>query len=124
MSAINPTKLQYALATLRGTLIKFAMYSSFFLVLGSLALDRCIRIGPLESFRLGSVEIPKFSGAYATNLSVAILCGVAVLVIVAGLVYRYLYFRAFLARMRSQGQTDLNSDGEIDVYTDRFLDDF
>lgn len=113
----------FALATLRATLRWFLAYAGIFIVWGVIAVDRVIRLGPMERFRLGDVEAPKLMGGHASNLAVAIFCGVAIVTIAVGLAIRYFHSRAFLARARSKGVTDLNGDGKVDVYTDRFLDD-
>lgn len=123
MKGDRPAVGSLALATLRATVAWFFLYSFFFIVWGTIAVGRIIQFGAMEPFRLGSVEVPKLMGAHASNLSVAIFCGAAIATIAGGLLYRYLYFRSFLAKLRSKGVTDLNKDGKVDVYTDSFLDD-
>lgn len=123
METSRPTRGRFALATLRATLAYFLAYSGIFIAWGVIAVDRAIRLGPMERFRLGDVEVPKLMGGHASNLVVAIFCGVAIATIAVGLAIRYAHSRTFLAKARSKGVTDLNGDGKVDVYTDRFLDD-
>lgn len=123
MQASHPSRGNFALATLRATLGWFLAYSGIFIVWGVIAVDRAIRLGPMERFRLGEVEVPKLMGGHASNLSVAIFCVVAIATIAASLAIRYFHYRSFLAKARSKGVTDLNGDGKVDVYTDNFLDD-
>ncbi|MGQ0801260.1 MAG: hypothetical protein ACT4NL_14275 [Pseudomarimonas sp.] len=123
MSPSPPSAFILAFATLRAALLHFFAFSSIFIIFGTIALTRAIQFGWLESFRLGSVEVPKFMGANATNVSVVVFCAVGILAIAAGYVVRYFYYRAFLAKLRARGVTDINNDGKTDVFTDRFLDD-
>jgi hypothetical protein len=97
--------------------------TSLFWIFGVIALDRAIKLGPMEVFRIGSVPIPKWEGAGFTNLDVLIFCGVAIVALAVALVVRYLHHRGKLRALRSRGITDFNQDGRRDVFTDRFLDD-
>ena len=112
-----------ALATVKAALVHFCAFSLLFVVLGSIAVSRALQHGWLEPFRIGNVEVPKLMGAHATNVTVAIFCGVAILAIATGYVVRYFTYRSFLARLRARGVTDIDNDGKTDVFTDRFLDD-
>lgn len=110
-------------ATTRGFLVMFIGFGFFPTVLGFIALSRVQTFGPLERFRLGNTEIPKFMGAGASNLDVLILCVVALVALVVGLVIRYFYFRDKLNYLRSKGFTDLNKDGLTDSFADDHIDD-
>jgi hypothetical protein len=118
-----PSPIRLAFLTLKAFVARFVLLSGLFMALGAIAIDRCIRLGPLEPFRIGTVDIPNFTGARASNLSVAILCATAAAVIVAGFAARYLRYAPFLAKLRARGVTDIDQDGKPDVFTDRFLDD-
>jgi hypothetical protein len=111
------------MATLRATALYVFAICLPFVALGTIAIDRGIRIGWLADFRIGNVEIPKLMGMHASNIDVAILCGVGIVATVVAYLIRYLTYRPILARARARGLTDLNGDGRTDVYTDRFLDD-
>ncbi|MCC6559886.1 MAG: hypothetical protein IT478_00900 [Xanthomonadales bacterium] len=117
------TAFTFAFATLRAALAHFLAYASLFIVLGTIAVGRALTVGWLEPFRIGEVEVPKFMGTHASNVAVAVFCAVAVAAVAVGFVVRYFHSRSFLARLRSRGVTDINSDGKTDVFTDKFLDD-
>jgi hypothetical protein len=120
---VRPSRLAIALATLRAALFYFFVRALAFIMIGTLAVDAGIRVGWLEAFRVGNVEIPKFMGAQATNASVAILCGVVIIALAGAYLVRYLQTRPVLAVARARGVTDIDGDGRTDVFTDGFLDD-
>ncbi len=111
------------MATLRATAAHVLGSCLPFVAIGTIAIDRGMRIDWLADFKIGNVEIPKFMGTHASNLDVVILCGVAIAAVAVAYLVRYLTYRQFLARARARGITDLNGDGRTDVYTDWFLDD-
>ena len=123
MTTRTKDSMRLALATLRAAALHFFAFASVFIVFGAIAVDRAIRSGWLEPFRLGNVEVPKLMGAHATNISVVAFCAIAVGAIAVGYVVRYFHYRSFLARLRARGATDIDNDGKTDVFTDRFLDD-
>ena len=123
MNVPKPSPVRLALATALSALWHFAGYSFVFVMIGTIAVGRALEHGWLEPFRVGNVEIPKFMGALATNVTVAIFCAVGVLSVAVAFGIRYFTYRSFLARARARGVTDIDNDGNPDVFTDRFLDD-
>ena len=116
-------RLKEAVATARGALLYFTVYTFFFWLFGVIALGRVFTHGPLETFEVGSVPIPKWQGAGFTNLDVAIFCGVGILALAVAFIVRYVQHREKLQALRSRGIEDFNKDGKVDTFTDRFLDD-
>lgn len=115
--------IEEIVAAIRGTLLWFTLLGWPFIVLGVIAVDRALDTNPLQEFAIGNVPIVRFLGARASNLDVAILCGMALVVLVVGLVVRYFQHREKLRFLRGRGIRDLDKDGQVDTYTDQFLDD-
>ena len=123
MNGPKPSSFRLALATARSAMGHFLAYSFLFVMVGTVAVGRALEYGWLEPFRVGNVEIPKFMGTLATNVTVAIFCGIGVISVAVAFGIRYFTYRSFLARARARGVTDIDNDGKPDVFTDRFLDD-
>ena len=79
--------------------------------------------GPLEDFRLGNVPIPSWQGASASNVSIFVFCGVGLVVVTLVIVLRYLYYRKDIEYLRSKGIYDVDEDGKMDTFKDKWLDD-
>lgn len=94
----RPSRARLALATAGAALGHGLAYSVAFIALGAIAVFRGLEHGWLAPFRIGNVEVPKFMGALATNVTVAVLCGTAVVAVVVAFTIRYLTFRSFRAR--------------------------
>ena len=112
-----------ALATAKAALSMFLILGSFFILFGVLSLDRMIRIGPLEDFRIGNVPIPSWQGASASNVSIFVLCLVGLVTVVVAIVMRYLHYRKDIEHLRSKGIYDVDEDGKMDMFKDKWLDD-
>lgn len=115
--------IEEIVAAIRGTLLWFTVLGSPFIVLGMIAIGRALDTGPLARFAILRRPFGTFLGAPVSNLDVAILCGMALVVLVVGLVVRYFQHREKLRFLRGRGIRDLDKDGQVDTYTDQFLDD-
>jgi len=123
MNNLKRNRLAEVLATAKGVLVSLLSFGGFFIIFGVISLERIFNEGALGDFRLGNVPIPKWQGASASNLSVFIFCLVGIVAVVIAIVIRYFYYRKDLEYLRSRGIYDLNKDGKIDSFEDKWLDD-
>jgi len=121
---IKRNKLKEAYTTAKGAIILVLVYGFLFIIFGVISLDRIIENGSDQIFALGSVPIPKFLGAGATNLSVFLFSLAGFILIVFAVAVRYFQHKSKLKFMRENGIYDLNKDGKVDSFEDDFLDDF
>ena len=101
----------------------FLCFGSFFLLFGVIAIGRVVNEGPMETFRVGQTDIPKWLGAGATNLGVTLFCLAGLVVLVFCIILRYAQHRDALEFLRSRGIDDFDGDGKVDSFADSFLDD-
>ena len=116
--------LEEFFAAIGATIVWFLGLGFPFIILGTIAIHRCIEHGMFEYFMLGAIPMNKFLGAEASNLTMALMCGTALVAIAFGLLLRYIAHKDKLKEFRKRGIRDMDKDGNIDTYTDRFLDDF
>ncbi len=116
-------RFRYLLATVRGALFLFVSFGMFPFVIGVIALGQTISEGPMESFRIGQTDVPKWLGAGATNLGICVFCLVVLIALAVCIVLRYLQHRETLDFLRGRGIDDFDRDGKVDSFADSFLDD-
>jgi len=112
-----------AFATIRGALRISALYSSLFLVLGTICLSQILAGNGGELFKLGNTPIPKLLGAGATYNLMFLTSLAGVSVVLVAVLLRYFYYREYIEELRNKGVTDLDGDGNIDTFADTFLDE-
>ena len=123
MSKEKRNHFKEALATAKAALYMFFLFGTFFIVIGVISLDRMLTIGPLEDFRLGNVPIPSWQGASASNVSIFVFCLVGLVTVAIAILLRYLYYRKDIEYLRNKGIYDVDEDGKIDTFKDKWLDD-
>lgn len=116
-------RLRHVMATIRGALFLLLAFGSIFIVFGVISLGRILNEGPMEPFRIGATDIPKWLGAGATNLGVAIFCLTGIVALAFFIALRYIQHRETLQFLRERGIDDFDEDGKVDSFADRFLDD-
>ncbi len=121
--SVNRNRIAELWATIRGAFFLFFSAGSLFIVFGVISLGRMIEFGAHSAFKLGNTEIPKWQGAGATNIGVFIMCTVGLLAVVVAILLRYQQHKKTLELFRSRGVTDMDGDGKVDSFADRFLDD-
>ena len=119
---MKPTKLQLIYATISRSFGYYLLYNSLFIVLGVISIGAIITSGPLEPFKIGNTVIPRFIVG-GTNLSVALLCLVGIILVTFVFIRRYLHHRKTINFLRRKGLYDYDGDGKIDTFMDEFLDD-
>jgi len=117
------SRISEALATIRGAIFLFCIFGFPFVIFGAISLDGMLSKGPLEDFRIGNVEVPKYQGAGASFLDMFIFCAIALIALTVAIYLRYRHHKTTLDFFRKNGMTDIDGDGKVDSFADDFLDD-